>query len=293
MNTTEDKDVQAQEPATPKRDYRQEVTNQIIEMLEKGTAPWQKPWEAGATALPFNPTSDRGYRGGNALHLMATAARKGFTDPRWLTYRQAQENGWQVRQGEKGTQIEYWQFGDRSACRSGRDCTRRAPSPDQPKNHQPDTRPLHRVYTVFNAQQIDGIPPQEPKRLQDWEVVQTGEEILQNSGAASPTINTTAHSTAARKTSIHLPAEGRLPQRARLLRDRSSRTGPLDRAPIPAEPPDAERELPIRRSELRQGGTPGRTHLRLPGRRARHSTQPRAARGVRRLLDQRPEERQA
>src|SRR3954453_605536 len=72
MNTTEDKDVQAQEPATPKRDYRQEVTNQIVEMLEKGTAPWQKPWEAGDTALPFNPTSERGYRGGNALHLMAT-----------------------------------------------------------------------------------------------------------------------------------------------------------------------------------------------------------------------------
>jgi antirestriction protein ArdC len=114
MNTTEDTDVQAQEPATPKRDYRQEVTNQILEMLEKGTAPWQKPWEAGAAALPFNPTSDRSYRGGNALHLMATAARKGFTDLRWLTYRQAQENGWQVRQGEKGTQIEYWQFSDRS-----------------------------------------------------------------------------------------------------------------------------------------------------------------------------------
>ena len=114
MKTTEDKDVQAQEQTPPKRDYRQEVTNQIIEMLEKGTAPWQKPWEAGATALPLNPTSERGYRGGNALHLMATAARKGFTDPRWLTYRQAQENGWQVRQGEKGTQIEYWQFSDRT-----------------------------------------------------------------------------------------------------------------------------------------------------------------------------------
>ena len=34
------------EPTTfPKRDFRQEVTDQIIEMLEKGTAPWQPPWE--------------------------------------------------------------------------------------------------------------------------------------------------------------------------------------------------------------------------------------------------------
>ena len=53
---------------------------------------------------------NRAYRGGNALHLMAVGARKGFDDPRWLTYRQAQENGWQVRKGEKGSQIEFWQF---------------------------------------------------------------------------------------------------------------------------------------------------------------------------------------
>ena len=90
-----------QPSAAPKRDFRQEVTNQIIEMLENGTAPWQKPWEPGALQLPFNPTTDRTYRGGNALHLMAVAARKGFEDPRWLTYRQAQENGWQVRKAEK------------------------------------------------------------------------------------------------------------------------------------------------------------------------------------------------
>ena len=40
---------------TPKRDFRQEVTDQIIEMLEKGTAPWQKPWEAGCPPTPLQP----------------------------------------------------------------------------------------------------------------------------------------------------------------------------------------------------------------------------------------------
>ena len=56
------------------RDFRQEVTDSIIGMLERGVAPWQKPWEPGASSLgmPFNPTSERGYRGGNAIHLMAT-----------------------------------------------------------------------------------------------------------------------------------------------------------------------------------------------------------------------------
>src|SRR5215218_7323070 len=112
MSTTEAAQSAVGSDTGQKRDYRQEVTNQIIEMLEKGTAPWQKPWQSDARALPFNPTSEHSYRGGNAIHLMATASRRSFTDPRWLTYRQAQTNGWQVKQGEKGTHIEYWQFDD-------------------------------------------------------------------------------------------------------------------------------------------------------------------------------------
>lgn len=45
-------------------------------MLEKGVAPWQKPWEGAA--MPFNPTTERSYRGGNAVHLMATAVSRGY-----------------------------------------------------------------------------------------------------------------------------------------------------------------------------------------------------------------------
>src|SRR5215475_8687660 len=176
LQTLESQTVES--PATPRRDYRQEVTNQIIEMLEKGTAPWQTPWEPGVLQIPFNPTSNRAYRGGNALHLMAVGARNGYDDPRWLTYRQAQESGWQVRKGEKGSQIEFWQFDAPS---------KPGPDPDGPSSqnsdHSENHSPIHRVYPVFNAKQIDGISDYVPKRPQEWEVVETGESILQNSGA--------------------------------------------------------------------------------------------------------------
>src|ERR1700689_3902534 len=69
-----------------KRDHRQEVTDSIIKMLEDGVAPWQKPWEAAG--VPFNPTTDKGYRGGNAVHLMATGLSRGYEDPRWMTSRE-------------------------------------------------------------------------------------------------------------------------------------------------------------------------------------------------------------
>jgi antirestriction protein ArdC len=164
--------------ATPaRRDFRQEVTDSIVQMLEQGVAPWQKPWKSGSLELPFNPTSDRGYRGGNALHLMAAGLKRGFGDPRWMTYKQAQENGWQVRQGEKGTQIEYWQFPEQPLANQAAD-----------KGHETNapvsgSAPIHRVYTVFNAQQIEGIPEYRPKLRQEWEIVQSGEQILEHSGA--------------------------------------------------------------------------------------------------------------
>ncbi len=158
-----------------KRDLRQEVTDDIIAALEKGTAPWQKPWQAGAYEMPFNPTTSKPYRGGNAIHLMVMGMKKGFEDPRWLTYRQAQEHGWQVRRGEKGAQIEFWQFPNAGSEAEG-----------ESKDKTPEGRSnrlIYRVYTVFNAGQIDGVSPHAPRVRQEWEILQAGESILKNSRA--------------------------------------------------------------------------------------------------------------
>jgi antirestriction protein ArdC len=158
-----------------KRDLRQEITDDIIAALEKGVAPWQKPWQSGAFEMPHNPTSGKPYRGGNAIHLLISSMRKGFEDPRWITYRQAQENGWQVRRGEKGIHIEFWQFP--------------ANQPDHREESETDNpsqsrdRFIYRVYTVFNASQIEGIPAHTQRVRQEWEVIQGAEAILQNSGA--------------------------------------------------------------------------------------------------------------
>src|SRR5215831_21165429 len=70
--------------ATEKRDHRQEFTEGIIRMLEEGTAPWQKPWTAGALEMPFNPITGKLYRGGNAVHLLAAGLATNRDDPRWM-----------------------------------------------------------------------------------------------------------------------------------------------------------------------------------------------------------------
>ena len=127
-------------PAPERRDYRKEVTESIIQMLEQGVAPWQKPWDAatvGNLAVPFNPTSNNPYRGGNAIYLMASAIRKGFDDPRWMTYKPAAANDWQVRGGEKGTQIEFWE--KRSEGKDGQKRTENE-TPQQHRKHSEQRR---------------------------------------------------------------------------------------------------------------------------------------------------------
>ena len=70
-------------------EYRKQVTERLIGMLESGTAPWQKPWDAGIAAMnrPHN-FNGRPYHGVNALMLWCTAIDKGYEDPRWLTFNQ-------------------------------------------------------------------------------------------------------------------------------------------------------------------------------------------------------------
>jgi antirestriction protein ArdC len=173
-------------PALARRDFRQEVTDRIITMLENGVAPWQKPWNSVDASLdmPMNPTTGKAYRGGNAIHLMATGLSRGYGDPRWMTYRQAAALAWQVRKGEKGTQIEFWEV------KAERDTRSEPVRADDGDGHQAavdagrGNRLIHRVYTVFNAKQIEGIPEWSPNPRSVFEVVEAGEHILYNCGAA-------------------------------------------------------------------------------------------------------------
>ena len=88
------------------RDHYQEVTDRIIAALEAGTPPWRRPWDpdkAGGPAMPRNATTGHRYRGINVLTLGMSPLAFSSGDPRWATYKQADDRGWQVRKGERGT----------------------------------------------------------------------------------------------------------------------------------------------------------------------------------------------
>lgn len=86
------------------RDLRQEVTDKMIEALDKGEIPWNKPWESFENGLPRNMATGREYNGANSLMLMMA----GYRDPRFGTFKQVNELGGKVTRGEKGIPIEFW-----------------------------------------------------------------------------------------------------------------------------------------------------------------------------------------
>ena len=143
------------------------------------------------------------YKGVNTVNLMA----QGQSDPRWMTYKQAQKAGAQVRPGEKGTTVQYWKFEDRQ--------------PKLDSNGQPlldDNgkkvmqtvkldRPKAFFSTVFNASQIDGLPEREIQEP-SWDRHERAETILTNSGASLHHDQANAAFYSPSRDEIHLPGRG-------------------------------------------------------------------------------------
>jgi putative DNA primase/helicase len=167
---------------TPKLPFHQTVAEKLVAQLKEGTAPWQKPWRAGdpGAFLPLNPTTGKRYKGINAIHLMS----QGFDDQRWMTYKQAEAAGAQVRKGEKGTSIQYWKFSEEQDVRDAAGNPVRDAAGDVRSQPVPLERPRVFFATVFNTQQIEGMPPIEARRQQAWEAHELADSILRASGAA-------------------------------------------------------------------------------------------------------------
>jgi antirestriction protein ArdC/phage/plasmid primase-like uncharacterized protein len=191
-----------------KKPFHETVAENLIKQLEQGTAPWQRPWEPGdpGSFVPINPLTGKRYRGINALQLMSQ--ERG--DQRWLTYKQSAGLGGQVRRGEKGTSIQYWKFTDEQIKKDDQG----KPVLDEEGKPVKVTVKLERprvfYATVFNAEQIEGLPLLE-KKQQTWDAIERAEHML---AASAAVINYTAGDKAFYRPSsdsIHLPEKGLFP----------------------------------------------------------------------------------
>ncbi|WP_346296423.1 ssDNA-binding domain-containing protein [Rhodopseudomonas sp. P1] len=131
------------------KDLYQNITDQIIHQLEQGTRPWLKPWSvqhaAGRITRPLRANGIP-YQGVNVLMLWMAALERDFCAPVWMTFKQAIDLGGHVRKGEKGNLVVY------------ADRIRRTETDPATGEESSTEIPFLKGYTVFNVEQVDGLP---------------------------------------------------------------------------------------------------------------------------------------
>ncbi|MHC2543372.1 antirestriction protein ArdC [Sinorhizobium meliloti] len=163
-------------------DTYQRITDTIIEQLEAGTKPWFRPWRGNSrgSLVPRRATGEAS-RGINVLMLWLASELAGYEGNTWMTYRQAQDLGGQVRKGEKGSLVvKYGTF-----------------TPKEREDDDERAIPYLKGYTVFNVEQIENLPDRFYRPVEELPAtpvphLETVEAFVRNTGAAITYGGTTA-----------------------------------------------------------------------------------------------------
>ena len=117
------------------------ITNQIIEKLEEGTIPWERPWDG--TSAPRNFVSGKEYRGINAILLGSLP----YQCPYYATFKQIQNNYDSVIKNERSHLVVFQKW---------LDITKDDDNGDEDEIVK--SIPFLRYYRIFNLEQTEGIP---------------------------------------------------------------------------------------------------------------------------------------
>lgn len=158
---------------------RDALAKKFVQALNEDQLPWRQMW---ASQRAYNASTGKDYHGINAMWLAVQAGEHGYTDPRWCTYNQANAHGWSIKKGEKGTKVEFWSQYDTKTRQTLTQAEADKIISEDPEREK-DMYMMAKRYTVFNAEQIRGIPPLEKQETVDMvEVAAQRDTLLRNMG---------------------------------------------------------------------------------------------------------------
>lgn len=141
------------------------INSRIMELLEQGTVPWRKPWNAQIN-MPRNLISKKEYKGINIFILASSP----YGSPYWLTFKQVQERGGHVIKGSKSTPVIFWKWIDKKDMEH-----------EDGESSINGKIPLLRYYSVFNLEQTEGItPPTQEEADNEHQPLPLPEQIFKN-----------------------------------------------------------------------------------------------------------------
>jgi antirestriction protein ArdC len=152
------------------------VTDRFVKYIEEhGQLPWRKPWMVVNPDIPhMNYKSKTPYKGVNVFLCLMS----GFNSPYWLTFKQAKDMGGCVKEGEHGTKIVRWQPANREKLKAIEEDD--SLTEDEKAERKRKVFGFYKVFTVFNAEQIEGIefPVPEPVEPREFYPLIEAEETI-------------------------------------------------------------------------------------------------------------------
>lgn len=149
-----------------KIDIYQEITDKIVAALENGVLPWRRSWNS-EIALPRRVNGDA-YRGVNVILLWMAEMVNDYQHHVFMTFNQAKSLTARVIKGEKGHPII--KFGTFSV--------------ENEDTGEDEEKIYLKRYTVFNVDQIDGLPerPEKEKTVKQTDKFLELDKLIKNTG---------------------------------------------------------------------------------------------------------------
>lgn len=167
----EEKTATGYEKLTPSRKL---LYDAVMRNLESDNLEWLQGWTG--SGAPVSAISGKSYNGVNRMSLILTAAERGYSDNRWITYKQMEDKGWSFKRNEEGRSlgknagvtIEYFELRDKETKRPfDRHILDGMTSDERNEYMEENVYPLRKYYRVFNGDVIDGIPALERRELDE------------------------------------------------------------------------------------------------------------------------------
>lgn len=132
---------------------QQELVSKIIDSLEKDDLIWRKGWQSMHGDRPYNLKSNHSYSGMNLFILTLESLENDYVDPRWMTFQQAKEAGYNVKKGSKSTTLSYYSLYDPEE----KKVISKSEYMQMDILERPRIKSINKCFSVFNAEQIEGI----------------------------------------------------------------------------------------------------------------------------------------
>ena len=177
-----DEKNKAYEKLTPER---KALVDTILQNLEKGDGLWKQGWVN--TGVPESAITGKQYHGINNFYLTLISIIKGYSDNRWLTYKQMEDKGWTFKTDEEGKSlakgagvaIEFFELRDRETRKSfDRAVLDGMTAEERQEYMDKNVYPVRKYYRVFNGDLIDGIPEREKREIDPNGINERAENVL-------------------------------------------------------------------------------------------------------------------